>query len=248
VTKSIAEQRKGNMASNRAMDVQAELRFWDRALGEIDERPDLEHRHDPNKWEALLPNLIKNLLPRYPITSGETPTIIDVGCGPLSSLAGVQMEMMTLIGIDPLRNEFAKILRKYSLVDNCLMLQAGAEDTEQLRVFANTGDLVWMCNALDHTIDPFKTFENLKMMTKPGGDLLISTHENEADRGNMHGMHKINIFEKDDQLWCSVRDEVAQELPTNGFHVMDITSTMRKEFGQRNIVAHYRKLQPLEAK
>jgi len=237
VTKDPIELREKHKASTREQDIEAELRFWDRVLGE-EITEDMKRRilRDPD----LVPDWFGRLVADLVIEQGD-PLILDIGCGPLSSLAGVEEMGARVIGIDPLRPYYKKILDKNGIRDNCLMLYAEGEDTERLQIFEEQADIVWMCNAIDHSSDPNLVWENLKMLTKPGGHLILLTHINEAERGNMHGMHKINIWPcESGEVCCSVKDGPSFVLSAEGFEVIDIVEKTNPK-GIRVLTYHLRK-------
>ena len=108
---------------------------------------------------------------------------LDVGSGVVSILNG---SVKDLTSCDPLGELYECIFnyKKYNL-NPCLPIKA--EDL----TFENEFDIVHISNALDHSQDPKKAFENLLKTTKRY--LIIQGFENEADYENWQGFHQWNM-------------------------------------------------------
>jgi SAM-dependent methyltransferase len=81
-----------------------------------------------------------------------------------------------------------------------------------------------MSNALDHTQDPHTVFENLWRAVKPGGWLIIQSHEREATHEGRIGFHQHDV-------WLQ-----GQALVIDGSSVMDADETVLREDGRRRFV------------
>ena len=108
---------------------------------------------------------------------------LDVGSGVVSILNGTVND---LIACDPLGELYECIFdyQKHKITP-CLPFTA-----EELK-FENEFDIVHISNALDHSQDPKKAFENLLRATKKY--LIIQGFENEADYENWQGFHQWNM-------------------------------------------------------
>lgn len=193
------EKKAWHLKQSREKDIQAELNFWTRALGE-DITDDMKARLNR---ASKLPEKMIDILTNRP-----SQLVLDIGSGPLSALGSVQDMGLDhqLIAIDPLANAYKEILKENNLQPNCLLLESEGENLQRLEIFREQGDIVWMCNAMDHSRDPHGVWENLKMMVKPGGYLFFVTHVKEADRGNFQGMHKVNLWWENEDLYYNVLD------------------------------------------
>jgi hypothetical protein len=108
---------------------------------------------------------------------------LDVGSGVVSLLNGTVND---LTACDPLGELYECIFdyQKHNITP-CLPFTA-----EELK-FENEFDVVHISNALDHSQDPKKAFENLLRATKKY--LIIQGFENEADYENWQGFHQWNM-------------------------------------------------------
>ncbi len=125
--------------------------------------------------------------------------ILDCGSGVVSILHGLGFDVTAT---DLLGDEYAKIF-DYSKASIEPVVSVATEDLP----YENEFDIVMMRNALDHTQDPGKAYKALLKAVKPGGYLIVSGFENEADAENWQGMHQWNIAIKYGALVISDKTE-----------------------------------------
>src|SRR5215211_3684999 len=106
---------------------------------------------------------------------GRPPTILDVGCGPVSSLAYLVHERLaTVVGVDPLAEEYRELLARYELSAPLRQVRGSGEYLDRVS-FDVEFDIVFCRNALDHHQVPalawLRMFEAL-----PLGGHLIQRH------------------------------------------------------------------------
>ena len=68
---------------------------------------------------------------------------------------------------------------------------------------ANHFDVVHIRNALGHTIDPVISLEQLHLVTKPNGLIIVHGFENEGETENWVGMHQWNLYLENGDLYIS---------------------------------------------
>ena len=172
-----------------------ELSFWRSWLADKAANPDesFRFRIDPSR---RLQGTLGKLLP-----AGEShPRVLDVGCGPLSSL-GVKFArgVVDLTGADPLADAYLLLLKEASIPPNChLVACTGERLAEQFG--SNQFDLVCAMNSLDHSLSPVEVFRNMAEVCKPGGYLHLSHYENEGITERYTGMHQWNLGMKNGRL------------------------------------------------
>lgn len=110
--------------------------------------------------------------------------VIDIGCGPDGGFLPF-VKAKVKIGLDPLAKEYT---RNYRVADDILMISSMAED---IPLLANSIDVCYCINALDHVMKPYAVLEEIYRILKKGGYFAFS-----VDVGGAKG-HPIKIYEKD---------------------------------------------------
>jgi SAM-dependent methyltransferase len=167
-----------------------EVRWWERHISIWKE---FEDRLNPN---LPLQALIANLLPpdqRY-------VKILDVGAGPLTIVGKQYLDYdIDLTAVDPLANEYAKLISKYRVN---LPVKTRKADAEKLtEVFPeNTFDLAYARNCLDHSYNPEKAILEMIKVTKPGRYILLEHQANEGEHQGYRGLHQWNFSCRDNDF------------------------------------------------
>ncbi|MCI4679248.1 class I SAM-dependent methyltransferase [Rhodoblastus acidophilus] len=185
--------------------VQNELTFWDNWFAtKGDQWPDdFRSRLDPTR------EIHTDLM------AGLTGTrVLDVGAGPMTKLGSCyQGRRLDLVACDPLAPFYDKIAARYG-VTRPVPTQFGF--AEYLSAFfpPDSFDLVHCSNALDHSFDPVRSIEEMLIVAKPGGRILLSHVRNEGESGNYEGLHQWN-FDADGEdfvIWNrSIRVNASQQ-------------------------------------
>jgi SAM-dependent methyltransferase len=113
--------------------------------------------------------------------------VLDCGSGVCSILNGT-VPNKDLMVTDLLGAEYAKIF-DYKKHDIVQPIPLGCEDLPYRDQF----DIVHISNAIDHTIDPVKSYHKLLEAVKKDGYLIVQGFENEGIHERWMGMHKWNI-------------------------------------------------------
>lgn len=112
------------------------------------------------------------------------PIVLDVGSGPASIFSyGAAQGRFRLVAADPLASEYVEILRKYGYQTTSDMIPTGGEDLGR-HLSPHSCDFSWSYNAIDHAEDPGRVFDQMVLVTRPGGVIAIQVFENEATAAN----------------------------------------------------------------
>jgi SAM-dependent methyltransferase len=126
---------------------------------------------------------------------GSTVDVLDVGCGPLSSL-GLKSECfnINLIGIDPLADQYNKLLDEYKIGVNCSLRSVPGTIENLIKQFPDKRfDVITVFNTLDHTEDPVSGLKQVVQLLKPTGFAYIWCYQNEGVCENYCGLHQWNL-------------------------------------------------------
>lgn len=119
--------------------------------------------------------------------------ILDVGAGPLTYLgkkcAG---KHLCITAVDPLADEYDKILDKYQVQPLIRTKRLAAEDLTK-EFPRNTYDLVFARNCIDHAYNPERAILQMIEVVKRGSYVLLEHTPNEADNENYQGLHQWNF-------------------------------------------------------
>jgi ubiquinone/menaquinone biosynthesis C-methylase UbiE len=130
-----------------------------------------------------------SLLPK----NQESVCILDVGAGPLTFLGKRSPgKNLSISAVDPLAEEYDKLLKKYKVQPN---VRTKYGDAERLhRIFpSNSFDLVFARNCIDHSYNPEKAVLCMIEVAKKGCYILLEHIANEAENENYQGLHQWNF-------------------------------------------------------
>lgn len=133
--------------------------------------------------------------------TGDSARILDVGCGPFSTLGthldGVSLE---IVACDVLADKYRKIAQKKGIVP---IIQIEKQDMECMTYDDESFDIVHCRNALDHTNNPIDALGEMLRVCKPGGFVYLRHFENVGKNNDYSGSHHWNIclFDDDCKIW-----------------------------------------------
>jgi SAM-dependent methyltransferase len=127
---------------------------------------------------------------RHP--SSEIVRILDVGCGPLSTLGKRASFEVEVVGIDPLAAQYSALLMECGVISPHRSVAGLGEELLQL-FDKESFDFVHSRNALDHCNDPRIVISNMLKVAKPGAKIFINVCQNEAENAAYSGFHRWNF-------------------------------------------------------
>jgi SAM-dependent methyltransferase len=169
----------------------SEVDFWSRWFesGGLEWPDEFEERMQPGR-EAP-PEIFENLdLP-------DVPRVLDVGAGPMTVLGTVHDgRPIELVATDPLAPIYRQIADRFGVQRPVETVQAFAED---LSCFydAESFDIVYCRNALDHSFDPVRGVWEMYRVAKRKGRIVLEHAVNEAEHNAYDGFHQWNFDERD---------------------------------------------------
>jgi len=180
---------------------------------------------------------------------GATPTVLDVGCGPVSSYAFLAHEgLAELTGVDPLADRYQKLLGSFGLSAPERQVDiAGERLTEEFG--PESFDIVSIRNALDHHLCPALAWLNIFRAAKVGGYIVQSHSIREATKENWRQLHQYDLFPADDEGALMIEDArgVVVDL-VSGLPLEHVSSKInRRDDGHGWMTVTYRKTGTEEA-
>ena len=130
-----------------------------------------EHYYDDSEhlfWQWIYPNTVETFRGK---------TVIDAGCGGGQHLNLVAPYAAAVTGLDL---NTAAIARRHTAQRSNVTVLTG-----DIAVIALTPmDVVYCIGVIQHTLDPDRTFQNLKRLVKPGGRLILWCYSREGNWPN----------------------------------------------------------------
>lgn len=124
----------------------------------------------------------------------QTPKILDVGAGPISTVGKYTKsgKKVTLKACDPLGPAYTKMLNSAGVVP---LTPTEFGIAESLANFypEEKFDVVYSINALDHGINPVRAIENMLHLAADEGFVVLGHYRNEAIFEKGSGFHKWNF-------------------------------------------------------
>jgi SAM-dependent methyltransferase len=119
--------------------------------------------------------------------------ILDVGAGPLTYLGKkYEGKHVNITAVDPLSDEYDRILDKYQIQPLVRTQKLAAEDLTK-RFPSGTFDLVFARNCIDHAYNPKRAILQMIEVVKSGRYVLLEHRPNEAENENYSGLHQWNF-------------------------------------------------------
>jgi SAM-dependent methyltransferase len=163
------------------------------------------------------------------------PRVIELGPGPLSDLAwGVEAGLIEVVAIDPLADEYNKILNKRRIFFPIRAVQGTGEDLLQPD---NSFDIAYLRNSLDHTSDPRKCLWNLVKALKIKGYLYIHGNVREGSRVGWTGLHQHDLVLEENCLMLYDRKGDNIDLTDGlGLKTIEVSQTTAKPIALFTII------------
>jgi SAM-dependent methyltransferase len=167
--------------------VKSQIRFWDSWF-----------QTQGLRWPDAYKMRINPNLPLQPRPAALLPplshvNILDVGAGPLTVLGKkLNGKQIKINAVDPLADEYDRLLAKYHIQPIVRTQNLQAEELSR-EIPANTYDLVFASNSIDHSYDPEQSILQMILVTKSGGYILLEHAVNEAENENYSGFHQWNF-------------------------------------------------------
>lgn len=189
---SLFVSKYGSTQSRWRVNTGSEIEFWDSYFQSkgLEWAASYQTRFDP---EFPLQERAAALLP-----PDESVHILDVGAGPLTCLGKrTEGKRLTITAVDPLADEYDKILEKYRIRPLVRTRNLAAEELTQALPL-NTYDLVFARNCIDHSYNPERAILEMIGVVKRGRYVLLEHLPNEGKRENYQGLHQWNFSSSKD--------------------------------------------------
>jgi SAM-dependent methyltransferase len=139
-------------------------------------------------------------------------TILDVGAGPLTSVgAAYPGKRIEVVAVDPLAERYDELLRRFE-VEPPVRTRPGTGERLPDLFPANSFDIAYARNSLDHGDDPAAAVLNMLAVVRPGGFVILRHYENEGEQAGYSGLHSWNFTERDGRLLIRGRDGAPQDV------------------------------------
>lgn len=173
---------------------------------------------------------------------GRRPVILDVGCGPISSLAYLVHEgLAEVVGVDTIADEYAELLSRYGYASPLRQVRCAGEQLDRAH-FDEAFDVVFCRNALDHNMCPSLTWLNMFRLLPVGGHMIQSHSIREATKEGWKQLHQWDLYpDEAGQLFIQDRQGVSFSL-TDGLALELEQSQENNNAGQSGwATSRYRK-------
>ncbi|MEA2330223.1 MAG: hypothetical protein QOH58_361 [Thermoleophilaceae bacterium] len=171
-------------------ELPSEVGFWKRYIetGGLDWPDEYAARLDPAT--PLAEPLLADRLARLP---AQTVSILDVGAGPMTTLGKTYPgKALTITAVDPLAGDYDLLLEQFGVVPPVRTLACRGEDLLE-RFPAESFDVAYARNSLDHCDDPARVVANMVRLVKPGGWVALRHYRTEAETEGYEGLHQWNF-------------------------------------------------------
>jgi SAM-dependent methyltransferase len=128
------------------------------------------------------------------------PAILDIGAGPLTDVGSHWPgRQVRVVAVDPLADVYDRIFSELGIRPSVQTSWCHGELLHE-RFAADSFDLVFAQNALDHSYAPDRVIKSGLQVLKPGATMLLRHWVNEGQRGNYGGLHQWNFDCQDDRF------------------------------------------------
>lgn len=202
-----------NFLNRDKRDYAEEIKFWDGHLAKKDEfRSILEKKLDKTTRKETFPHYLDEQINYLTKKFNRTPLLLEVGSGPLSTLAwGVDEGIINVTAIDPLADVYKKLMNEHGYDYPIKPINCSGENI--LKVFKRDYfDICYCQNALDHVETPAFVLHNMYHVLKKGGILCLSGHWMEGTRNCWNGLHKYDLYIRNNRLICKGKNSDEMDL------------------------------------
>jgi SAM-dependent methyltransferase len=142
-------------------------------------------------------------------------SIIDVGAGPITQLGtSYPGKEVTVTPVDPLADHYDELLTRFRINPPVRTLKCAGEDL-LARFPAESFDIAYAVNSVDHSHDPMAIIRNMLGVVKRDGLVVLRHARNEGEYERYVGLHQWNFDVVDGRLvlWNNaVRHDVTDAL------------------------------------
>lgn len=181
-------------------NIKSEIRFWDKCIrtNGLIWPEEYKLRHDSN---LELQQEIVQLLPET-----DEVKILDVGAGPFTYLGKVYTKSkLNIIAIDPLADEYDRIMKKYNVTPLIKTIKLDAEKISE-KYEKESFDLVFARNSIDHSYSPEQAILSMLQVLKSDCYIYLKHRPNEAEKEDWQGLHQWNFSIADNDFIISSRN------------------------------------------
>ncbi len=149
---------------------------------------------DPQRMSAVYPARLAPYIADLQERFGGKLRVLDVGCGPSSLLSRGQLQgWFDLICVDPLAEEYRALTVRLGK-QTVGAMQKGFGESLSALFEPGSFDLVFCCNALDHTQSPGLAVAEMCRVLRPGGTLFLQGYSREGSANKFHGLHQHDLY------------------------------------------------------
>lgn len=175
------------------LGVENELEFWERWYRTRgDQWPqDYAERLKPDR--DIPPRFVEGVLAPDIVST----RVLDVGAGPVSRLGNRYAgKRINVTAVDPLAPFYSEMAQRYSVDWPVKTVEGFAEDLSA-QFDPGSFDAVFCSNALDHSFDPLRGIEEMMIVVRKGGRIILEHNANEAEHEAYRGFHQYNFDVRD---------------------------------------------------
>lgn len=175
----------------------SEKLFWRCWIPKIWEQISLKEN-----WEIIFPKELLEYINEFKRIKKERLVLLEVGSGPVSTLAlAVEKNLCEIIAIDLFAEHYNRFMMRKRYNYPIKPLKGKGEKLQDL-FKENYFDMVYSSNALDHVSSPQKTFLGMYGIVKEGGIIFIEGYVNEGSREHWNGLHQFDLYPHEGHLLC----------------------------------------------
>lgn len=190
-------------------DLRSEFAWWSNYLGH---RPPI---NDPEQQRNAFPTLLLPFLTKLVQHNNNSAKLLEIGSGPASLLAwGVQQNLFELTAIDPLAEQYERLLKQLGIRYPIRPITGYAE--RLLDLFPEKSfDLVYSSNALDHVMRPKECIDNICLVVRSGGIICLEGFCREGTNARWTGLHQHDLMPENGHLLYFTKDGTRTNLTKN---------------------------------
>ena len=171
-----------------------ELEYWKSVLTRSREKI-MDREFRSRGFPAYLRECIRTL-------KGTRPDLrlLEVGSGPVSNLASAVDEgLIDVTAIDPLAGQYRRLLGRCDISYPIEPIEGKGEDLVGL-FGEHSFDIVYSCNALDHTISPENCMTQMVRVIRDEGFVFLEGDVKEGTNEKWEGLHQHDLVPEGGQL------------------------------------------------